>query len=112
MAISNITKKWVLDNKNVVIGDIYLGYKKDRYTDQNIDDVMRKFDYNVSPYFIGRSLFQEIRKIVKPKLRSINSKQRIENEISQIVKFCRLGEYGQNFLDENSFDDLIEEWLE
>lgn len=112
MNTKSITDNWVKRNKGIFISDLKNGYKKDRYTDKDILSVLKGFDESISPYFIGRSLYLSSIEYVLPIYKRMGfDQERIKKELSQIQRFCRLGEYGMGYLPEFSFEDITIELM-
>ena len=98
---------WFDKNRSLVLNDIEKGYKKDRYSEEDILNFLKRFDYNENIYHIASSLFNKLTKEVTEEcyLKKIPYDQ-FKNEMVQICVFCCFGEYGRE-LSVGDFYELI-----
>lgn len=55
---------WFDKNRSLVLNDIEKGYKKDRYSEEDTLNFLKRFDYNENIYHIASSLFNKLTKEV------------------------------------------------
>lgn len=86
---------WVKNHKDLIVEDVELGYKPDRYTEDDIRNCLNRFGMDRNHEKIGYALYDSILDFALPfyMKREIPPDQ-IEKEIEQIEEFCKLGEYG------------------
>lgn len=113
MIYRGITDRWVKQNKNKILNKLDTEYLTDRYTDNDLLDVISKFEYYESPYYIGTSLYYSIMKLVTPFFKDKSTSFRlIDRQVNQIILFCKLGEYGIGYFSEDTFDEILSEVID
>ena len=97
--------EWFNSNTDLVLGDIEKGYKKDRYSEENVLDILKMFNYDESIYYIASSLFEKLSNeiIHECYIKNITYDQ-CQKEMIQLCKFCCFEEYGR----ELSVEDFYE----